>query len=189
MRLYRTAINACRPRVVNDDVVDDEISCRNGAAGMDLSRIRRSRGLTKLLVLAKRERVKEELRLAQERLSAGIRRRLLCNRASDLPPLRVADMIQEFGGPNEDSEDGMWPRSVDVHVHIHHMLLSAMNEEDDLSFPDEDGLAGPSGASYRIVQVALESGHTQDSHTTNDDESPRRSLISPSTCLDVLKCT
>jgi hypothetical protein len=105
-----------------------------------------------------------------------MRRRLLCNRASDLPPLRVADMIQEIGGSNKDSKDWMWPRLVDVLVHIHHMLLSAINEEDDVSFPDEDELAGPSGVLYCIVLVALESEPAQDSNTTNDDESQGRSF-------------
>ncbi|KAL3823709.1 hypothetical protein ACHAXA_007280 [Cyclostephanos tholiformis] len=180
--LYRSAINACRARVGEADEV------RGGGGGMDLSQVRKSRVLTKLLVLAKRERVKDELRLAQERLSCGIRRRLLSNHARDLPPLRVADIIEEFGSPNDDSEDGMWPRSVDVHVHVHHMLLPAKDGRDDLSFLDEDGLAGPSGETFRIIQVAVDSGHAAVSNSTNDGKSPSRSLISPSTCLDVSKC-
>ena len=150
---------------------------------MDLSRIRKNRGLTKLLVLAKRERVKEELRLDQERLSRGIRDRLLRYRGRGLPPPRVADIIEEFGGPNDDI-NGSWPKSVDVHVHLHHMLLPA-SARDNL-FLDEHGLAGPSGASYCIRAAGVDSGPSTDSNQMKGDESsPGCRLISPSAFLDI----
>ena len=55
------------------------------------------RGLTKLLILAKRERVKENFRHDRERLSIRIRCRLLTNRGRGLPSLCVADIVGEFG--------------------------------------------------------------------------------------------
>ena len=180
VRLYRSAINACRAKGDGDPAGGK--STRAGG-GMDLSRIRKNRGLTKLLVLAKRERVKEELRLDQERLSRGIRDRLLRYRGRGLPPPRVADIIEEFGGPNDDI-NGSWPKSVDVHVHLHHMLLPA-SARDNL-FLDEHGLAGPSGASYCIRAAGVDSGPSTDSNQMKGDESsPGCRLISPSAFLDI----
>ena len=180
VRLYRSAINACRSKEDGDPAGGR--STRAGG-GMDLSRIRKNRGLTKLLVLAKRERVKEELRLDQERLSRGIRDRLLRDRGRGLPPPRVADIVEEFGGPNDDM-DGSWPKSVDVHVHLHHMLLPASAHDD--VFLDEDGLAGPLGASY-CIRAGVDSGPSPDSNQVKGDESesPGCRLISPSVFLDL----
>ncbi|KAL3765466.1 hypothetical protein ACHAW5_008579 [Stephanodiscus triporus] len=59
------------------------------------------------------------------------------------------------------------------------MLMPALARDD--VFLDDDGLAGPSGASYRIRAFA--------DTLTKEDESPRCRLISPSTYLDVSECT
>ncbi len=179
VRLYRSAINACRARGGDDDPAGGKPTRVGG--GMDISRIRENRGLTKLLVLAKRERVKERLRLDQERLSRGIRDRLLRDRGRGLPPLRVGDIVEEFGGPNDDV-DGSWPKSVDVHVHLHHMLLPA-GARDDV-FLDEDGLAGHPGASY-CIRAGADSGPSTDSNQMKEDERPGCRLISPSAFLDI----
>lgn len=94
VRLYRSAMVACAARGGirggeggddDDDIDNDVIDVDPGGksrrsvvgGGMDITRIRENRVLTKLLILAKRERVKEKFRLDRERLSIGIRRRLL----------------------------------------------------------------------------------------------------------------
>ncbi|KAL9190874.1 hypothetical protein ACHAXT_000580 [Thalassiosira profunda] len=136
---------------------------KKGRGGMDISQIRKNKGLTKLLVLAKREKVKEELRRNQQQLSDRIWQRLLSNHRQGLPLLRVADLVAEFGSTN-DSVDGTWPKSDDVHVHLNQMLRSAECN----ALQDGDG-----GAVYCMkATVAQGSG-----------------LVSLSTELDIVECT
>lgn len=148
VRLYRSTINTCNRGTD---------SCTQKSGGMDLSQIRKNKGLTKLLVLAKREKVKEELRRQQKELSGKIWRRLLMHHRSG-QLLEVTDIISEFGAPN-DSLDGKWPKSIDVHVHLHHrMILSAVDEGEiaqqkegsNFLFQDVEGVAGSPGTWYRI---------------------------------------
>ena len=106
VKLYRTTLSA-----PND-------SGSNG--GMNLSQIRKNKGLTKLLVLAKRERVKEQFRRDQQQLTCNIWNRLLSHHVSDEKRhLCVGDIVEEFGIPNTESG---WPTPVDSHVHLHNML-------------------------------------------------------------------
>jgi hypothetical protein len=181
VKLYRSAINAC-----SKESNSLGATCKTRSGGMDVSRIRQNKGLTKLLVLAKREKVKEELRINQERLSTKIRKRLLWNHKHGKPLLCVSDIMNEFGAMN-DKIDCAWPKSVDVHVHLHHMLLPT-NTSDNI-FLDEDGVASQSETSYycivRAAVLDLESSSSDSHHVGNSS----CSLISSSTYLDVMKCT
>ena len=184
VRLYRSAINACRTKDSNSLGA----ACKLHGGGMDISRVRQNKGLTKLLVLAKREKVKEELRINQDRLSYNIRKRLLWNHKHGKSLLCVADIMNEFGAVN-DKLDCSWPKSVDVHVHLHHMLSPASNTSDN-TFLDIDGTLSQSKTSYYCIVRAsvLDLESSLDSHQLGLENS-RCSLISPSTYLDVLKCT
>jgi hypothetical protein len=86
-----------------------------------------------------------------------------------------------------DKIDCAWPKSVDVHVHLHHMLLPT-NTSDNI-FLDEDGVASQSETSYycivRAAVLDLESSPSDSHHVGNSS----CSLISSSTYLDVMKCT
>ena len=99
------------------------------ANGMDLSQIRNNKGLTKLLVLAKREKIKAELRISQERLTRCVWERLL---SQDV--VTVSAIVSELSRASE------WPRKNDVHAHVNHMIYS------DPEYSDMR-----SGKRYRIV--------------------------------------
>mmetsp|Transcript_7819 Transcript_7819/g.17974 ORF Transcript_7819/g.17974 Transcript_7819/m.17974 type:complete len:528 (+) Transcript_7819:62-1645(+) len=98
------------------------------ASGMKLSQIRNNKGLTKLLVLAKREKIKAELRVSQERLTRGVWERLLGQ------DVAVSTIVSELSRASE------WPRKNDVHAHVNHMIYS-----------DPEYLDSRSGKRYRIV--------------------------------------
>jgi hypothetical protein len=163
VRMYRSTINTCKPKESNRD------GNKPKQSGMDLCQIRKNKGLTKLLVLAKREKVKQELRRNQEQLSCKIWNRLLKNHAEkDGQLLTVADVVHEFGSIN-DNIDGSWPKSIDVHVHLHHLLLSSKRAQDVSQqnkssmhnhFQDSDGLVGTSGAWY-CIQATTASSQTK----------------------------
>jgi hypothetical protein len=178
VKLYRSAINACSTKESKNSL---GAACKSRGGGMDIKRIRQNKGLTKLLVLAKRDKVKEELRINQERLSTNIRKRLLWNHKHGKPLLCVTDLMNEFGAMN-DKIDCAWPKSVDVHVHLHHMLLPA-NTSDNI-FLYEDGVASQSETSYYCIVRAAD---VEGTHSPVGNS--RCSLISLSTYLDVMKCT
>ena len=127
--------------------------------GMDLSQIRKNKGLTKLLVLAKREKIKEELRQNQERLSEQIWCKMLSSHGKE-PKRRVSDLVNEFGSSNDDV-DGAWPKSVDVEIHLGNILgrkKGTTEMEKGRScwqnhFQDRDGVVGPSGVWYCIKML------------------------------------
>mmetsp|Transcript_19769 Transcript_19769/g.42933 ORF Transcript_19769/g.42933 Transcript_19769/m.42933 type:complete len:479 (+) Transcript_19769:9-1445(+) len=185
VRLYRSTINTC----TNKNMSDGKKSCQKG---MDLSQLRKNKGLTKLLVLAKREKVKEELRRNQEQLSCRIWRRMLSHHGQDRPLLQVADLAEEFGHHN-DGLDGVWPKTVDVHVQLHHMILSTTRTQDvaqqerspmHIFFEDSDGLAGSPGTRYYIQAVVTPLDSTIEKHK----ESLRGGLIPLLTSLDIAEC-
>jgi hypothetical protein len=80
----------------------------NNNSGMSLANIRQNKTLTKLLVLAKREKVKQELRKAQEVLDKELEHSVTRNGTS------VQTLINNLA----QAEDGVWPCAVDVQVHI-----------------------------------------------------------------------
>ncbi|KAL7532781.1 hypothetical protein ACHAXR_004842 [Thalassiosira sp. AJA248-18] len=184
VRLYRSTINAS----AKGNTSDGGKSCHGG---MDLSQIRKNKGLTKLLVLAKREKVKEELRRNQEQLSCRIWRRMLSHHGQDKPLLRVADFVEEFGRPN-DGVDGTWPKSADIHVHLHYMLLSTKSAQEKTQerrspvrnrFQDCDGIVGPLGAWYCIAKPPSDS-----SSGNGHSKSLSGGLASLSAELDIVEC-
>jgi hypothetical protein len=190
VRLYRSTINSCA--AADGNTVGNS---RKVQGGMDLSQIRQNKCLMKLLVLAKREKVKEELRRNQEQLSFQVWQRLLShhqNYAQDNNTrslLRVYDIVEEFGSPN-DGVDGLWPKSIDVHVHLHHMLISTKPLLDGRirnMFLDEDGIAGPPGVWY-CVQAVLGSSASPlgIANSKTEEASPSNRLTPLSTHLHIV---
>jgi len=172
VRFYRSTINASTKE-------NNGAGGKTRPSGMDLTQIRKNKGLTKLLVLAKREKVKMELRREQEELTRKIWHRLLSHQGKDSSLLRVADIVAEFGRPN-DNVDRMWPKSVDVHVHLHHMLSSTRNTQELAQqhdrFQDVEGSAGHPRKWY-CVRVAK-----------GNDEILDGGLIPLSMTLDIAEC-
>ena len=99
------------------------------ANGMNLSQIRNNKGLTKLLVLAKREKIKAELRRSQEKLTRDVWERLLEQEGAS-----VSTIVSELSRASE------WPRRNDVHAHVNRMIHSDPEYHDSRS-----------GKRYRIV--------------------------------------
>jgi len=184
VRMYRSTINTCKPKQSKND------GNKPKQTGMDISQIRKNKGLTKLLILAKREKVKQELRRNQEQLSCKIWNRLLLKNHADKNGqlLTVADIVHEFGSINDDI-DGSWPKSIDVHVHLHHLLLSTKSTQDVSQqqnkslmhnhFQDSDGLVGTPGAWYYMQTTAVSS------QTKQMDEKSK--LIPLTTLLDITR--
>ena len=184
VRMYRSTINTCKPKESKNDARN-----KPKQTGMDISQIRKNRGLTKLLILAKREKVKQELRHNQEQLSCKIWNRLLKNHAEKVDELlTVADILHEFGSTN-DEIDGAWPKSIDVHVHLHHLLLSTKSAQDVSQqnmcsmhnhFQDSEGVLGSPGAWYYI-----QTNTTASSQTKQMEEKSK--LIPLTTLLDITR--
>ena len=155
VRLYRSTINTC---ITTTTTTKDAHAANGGkvleSTGMKISQIRKNKGLTKLLVLAKREKIKEELRRNQHQLSCNIWHRLLDAHQSEIF-LQVADIVKELGQHN-DGIDGAWPKSVDVHVHLNLLLstnLSAQVSPFHNRFQDSEGIVGVPATWYRIRTV------------------------------------
>jgi hypothetical protein len=80
------------------------------AKSLNLQSIQQNKPLSKLLVLAKREKVKNDFRMAKERLETSI---------PGMLPTTVQNLMDKLA-----SKDGSsWPNPVDVQVHIHHKVL------------------------------------------------------------------
>ena len=77
---------------------------------LSLESIRQSKPLTKLLVLAKREKVKQEFQQAKESLKSGI---------PEMLPATVQSLMDTFS--NKENRD-KWPQPVDVQVYLHHQV-------------------------------------------------------------------
>jgi len=185
VRMYRSTINTCKPKESKNE------GNKSRQTGMDISQIRKNKGLTKLLILAKREKVKKELRRNQEQLSCKIWNRLLLveNHADKNGQLlTVADIVHEFGSINDDI-DGSWPKSIDVHVHLHHLLLSTKSTQDVSQqqnkslmhnhFQDSEGVLGSPGAWYSIQTT------TAIAQTKQMEE--KRKLIPLTALLDITR--
>lgn len=78
---------------------------------MSLERLRQNKPLSKMLVLAKRERIKKEFKQAQEMLAKQIPNHL---------PATVQDLMDCFYSENQTL---CWPASpTDIHVYLHHQI-------------------------------------------------------------------
>ena len=81
-----------------------------------------NKGLSKLLVLAKREKIKRDLARAQRQLDQELEALLLETGANGVS---VERLMTKFG-----TTDGQtWPSPVDVQVHIHHRISQASRKE------------------------------------------------------------
>jgi len=131
--------------------------------GMDLSNIRANPALAKLLVLAKRQKVKDEFRERQADLDRSIEKAFELsngesNACTDDPSsgaLSVQSLMDQLG-----RTDGQFPSPVDVQVHLHHAHLRGKLEVVDIAGETVDGRAtnnisflSPS-ATIRILQSA-----------------------------------
>ena len=115
--------------------------------------VKRNKALSKLLVLAKREKVKQDLRERQERLTEIIFEALQKASSVEASPITVGELIDRLGQPNTE-DDATWPTPTDVHVHLHHLIArtcqpSKPKEERIVLVEDEDkfgkdGLVSPS---------------------------------------------
>jgi len=96
-----------------------------GNSGVSVEAVKKNRALSKLLVLAKRERVKQDLRKRQGQLTEDILAALRGTGDgsvdSSAPPLTVGELMERLGKPGTDA-DG-WPTPTDVHVHLHHLVM------------------------------------------------------------------
>jgi hypothetical protein len=100
---------------------------------VSLESIRQNKPLSKLLVLAKRERVKLDFLRAREYLKELIPSRL---------PATVQELMDHFG-----KENGTWPAPVDVQVYLYHQVLEGslrvISNDLESSAPNKQDLVSP----------------------------------------------
>jgi hypothetical protein len=99
--------HAFRRRIKCHRVVLNSNSSSNNSK-LSLANIRQNKTLTKLLVLAKREKVKQALREAQDVLDRELEHSVTMDGTS----------VQTLMNNLAQAEDGVWPSAVDVQVHI-----------------------------------------------------------------------
>jgi hypothetical protein len=86
---------------------------RSNQKVLSFERLKQNKPLSKLLVLAKRERIKQQYQEAQRRLATEIPKYL---------PATVQQLMDRFYSP-ENKDDLCWPASpTDVQVYIHHQI-------------------------------------------------------------------
>lgn len=144
VKLYRATVGACATDTsnnVNTKALDDKKK-----SGLNLEQVSQNKALAKLLVLAKREKVKQEFKQQQDKLTNSIWRKLLESKIqNEHSPLSVGDVVKEFGNATIDAEGRIpWPKPDDVHVHLHRMI------KEKKPVCDVDGIAGPPGVCYVI---------------------------------------
>jgi hypothetical protein len=89
--------------------------------GIDLKTIlRQNKGFTKLLVLAKRERIEQQLKERQSQLTLDIQ--ALLQKA----PYYQLSILMEQLGVDTDQE---WPKPVDVQVHLSHLVRTTTDHD------------------------------------------------------------
>jgi hypothetical protein len=77
---------------------------------LNLESIRKNKPLSKLLVLAKRERIKQRFRAARAELQERL-------------PTLLPATVQHLMDTLSSTDTGFWPGPVDVQVHLHHQVL------------------------------------------------------------------
>eukprot|EP00956_Cyclotella_meneghiniana_P020974 scaffold37642_cov96-Cyclotella_meneghiniana.AAC.6 len=143
VKLYRATVGACASNESSEvDIADINYKKQNG---LNISQISENRALKKLLVLAKREVVKEEFRQQQQQLMNVVWRKLLERIKNEAPSPTVLDILKELGNA-EICYGGkvLCPKPDDVHAQLNRMII------DENSFRDVDGKFGVPGASYKV---------------------------------------
>jgi len=143
---HSTTNHHCGSTTNNNNTITNKRSI--GGKVVSLETIRQNKAFTKLLVLAKREKIKEELKRNQERLTFAIWNMLLAkeqklgNGEEDISLLlsTTSDMTHHTDSNDNirkrhgkmtiqnlmnqlGKTDGTWPSDVDARVHIHHLIL------------------------------------------------------------------
>ena len=108
---------------------------QNSANGLSIERIKSIEGLSKLLVLAKREHVKKMLLEEQHRVRSAVVEILLTNNKQTI---RVRHLIDEISCKFQDI------CSTDIHVHINSMSKTLSSKEFQVKFVSD----GPCGFLY-----------------------------------------
>ena len=144
MKLYRATVGACSADKLNGS---SNGNVTKSKSGLDFSQIRQNKALTKLLVLAKREKIKQDFRKRNEQIVEGVWRILLERKRSNDPSiLRVGSLICGLDKNDVNFEDVGLPITMnDIHVHLHHLVLSKA------VYYDCNGIAGVKGARYAMI--------------------------------------
>jgi len=134
VRMYRALLR----KSASCSNVDDR-SCSGNpqpSNGLSMESVRKNKALSKLLILAKRERIKQDLRERQEQLTKQIWDILeeeSCFEQNDdkegkrRKAVAVGEIMARLGNHNDDqhgSMNGTWPSPTDVQVHLHHMAIT-----------------------------------------------------------------
>jgi hypothetical protein len=92
------------------------LSKKSCDGGINVKTLQANKGLSKLLVLAKRAKIKQELAQAQQELDLALDAYLLTNAMEC--GVTIESLMKQFG----TSKDGGWPSPVDVQVHINQRI-------------------------------------------------------------------
>ena len=153
IKMYRALLSKPCP---NGDGYERSLAQYNSKLSVEA--IKKNKVLSKLLVLAKREKVKQDLRERQGRLTESIVEALQKASSVEASPITVGELMDSLGQSNTD-DGANWPTPTDVHVHLHHLIAvnepSKPNERRIVLAEDEDRV-GKDGLVLSSVKLSLE---------------------------------
>lgn len=170
VKLYRATVGACASNKSSKvDTLGNNLKKQDG---LNISQISENKALKKLLVLAKREKVKEEFRQQQQQLVNAVWSKLLKRMKNDAPSPTVSDIVKELG--NVEKHYGgkiLCTRPDEVHAQLHRMIL------EESTFHDVDGIVDIPGASYKVFL----------NDDTEKDDKRRNAWIALSAVIEVVQ--
>ena len=134
IKMYRVLLGKSAPCQSADTESTVNSSNSERIAGLTIESIRKNKSLSKLLILAKRERVKQDLRERQKRLTKQIwdildepysgqnRNSDERGRRREAVAVPVAEIMERLSVHRET-----WPSPADIQVHLHHMIIGGDN--------------------------------------------------------------
>ena len=153
IKMYRALLS--KP-CTNGDGYERSLAQYNSKISVEA--VKKNKALSKLLVLAKREKVKQDLRERQGRLTESIFEALQKASSVEASPITVGELMDSLGQSNTD-DGANWPTPTDVHVHLHHLIAvnepSKPNERRIVLAEDEDRV-GKDGLVLSSVKLSLE---------------------------------
>ena len=148
IKMYRALLSKPSP---NGD--GEERFFAQNVSKLSLEAVKKNKALSKLLVLAKREKVKQDLRERQGRLTESIFEALQAASSVEASPITVGELMDRLGQANAE-DVANWPTPTDVHVHLNRLIAgtgqpSKPKEERIVLVENEDkfgkdGLVSPS---------------------------------------------
>lgn len=153
IKMYRALLSKPCP---NGDGYERSLARTNSKLSVEA--VKKNKALSKLLVLAKREKVKQDLRERQGRLTENIFEALQKVSSVEASPITVGELMDSLGQSNTD-DGANWPTHTDVHVHIHHLIAAkspSKPQEEIIMLVEGEDKVGKDGLVSPSAKLSLE---------------------------------